>query len=96
MVEFDEYIKGGTSGSPIINAEGEIVAVVSLAGGPVALDFDPSKELGDASPFTGKGCSGASPRPATALPVWAVRHMTEAEEDEERDDLLAWEISKKI
>lgn len=32
LVEFDEVIKGGTSGSPIVNDAGELVALVSTIG----------------------------------------------------------------
>ncbi len=33
FVEFDDLIKGGTSGSAIVKEDGEIVALVSIAGG---------------------------------------------------------------
>jgi hypothetical protein len=76
FVEFDDYIKGGTSGSAIVNEKGEIVALVSLAGGTLAPGADPTTVQSDVSPFGEKGCSGPSPRPVTALPVWAVRNIT--------------------
>jgi hypothetical protein len=72
FIEFDGLIKGGTSGSPIVNEAGEIVALVSLAGGSVEI----GQKHEDGMPFLEKGCSGASPRPHMALPVWAINRIT--------------------
>lgn len=95
MVEFDELIKGGTSGSAIVNDEGEIVALVSIAGGTV----DPDQETATEIPFIETGCYGPSPRPHMALPVWAVKHIEDASEPDEdppADDLLIHEIKKLL
>lgn len=63
FVEFDDLIKGGTSGSPIVNESGEVVAVVSVIGGTSPSDMR----------------SGPSPRPHMGLPVWLVNRITGAD-----------------
>ena len=52
MIEFDRGIKGGTSGSAIVNSNGEVVGVISIAGGVV--------DLNDVGEYIGK--EAAAPR----------------------------------
>jgi Trypsin-like peptidase domain len=63
FVEFDGPIKGGTSGSAIVDETGALVGLISIAGGaPGVIDVAPS---------------GPAPRPHLALPVWAVQTITQ-------------------
>jgi hypothetical protein len=67
-VQTEEAVEGGASGGPIINAEGELLAVNS--------SFSlPQKGL--------SGSEGEQPRPLLALPVWVVNQMECARKDAE-------------
>jgi len=55
-LEADDIIKGGTSGGPIVNDSGELVAVASMV----------SESEGDTK------SSGMVPRPHLALPFWVL------------------------
>jgi len=56
-------IEAGTSGSPIVNGIGELVGIVSNAGGTLIEKRD-------------NKCSGRHPRPNLALPVWVLNQIT--------------------
>lgn len=57
---FPQGIEGGTSGSPIVDSAGAIVALVSWSA--------------DAGPHpTEHGPEGAAPRPQLTLPAWVLR-----------------------
>ena len=58
-VKFDEQIEGGTSGGPIINDSGELVAIISQSN--LASE--------------GQRCIGRAPCPYFALPVWVYRRF---------------------
>jgi hypothetical protein len=59
LIEFDEDINEGSSGSPIVNGEGQVVGVLSTLRGTLVI----------------------APRPHQVLPVWAVRKITNAENE---------------
>ncbi len=59
-VEANEQIEGGTSGGPIINDSGDLVGIVSH----FSLAAEPQNK-----------CSGLTPRPHLALPVWVCRRI---------------------
>ncbi len=61
VLETDEGIEGGTSGSPVVTEHGFLLAVVSNACGPQS---DPPR-------------TGSISRPHLAAPVWLARQMTE-------------------
>ena len=56
-----EQVEPGTSGSPIVNESGELVAIVSH-----------TSLISESLPE----CSGSNPRPHLALPVWILKLMT--------------------
>jgi hypothetical protein len=58
-----EKIEGGTSGGPIINSAGELVAIVSTSG----------ERDGE------QGCSGPQPIPCLALPHWVLLRIAKAQ-----------------
>jgi len=64
-VEFEKPIKGGTSGSAIVNDAGEIVGLISIGRGTSRKKIDAMPS--DAAP---------APCPHLALPVWAVQRIT--------------------
>jgi hypothetical protein len=66
-ITMPDGIEGGTSGSPIVTAQGAIVGIVSQVGGDASLDPE-------------KGYEGFAPRPHLTLPVWVVQQI-QAEED---------------
>ena len=60
-------VEAGTSGSPIVTVQGEVIGVVSLFG----------SELDETH------CVGPQPRPARALPVWVLEQILAAQVSEE-------------
>jgi hypothetical protein len=56
-----EQIEGGTSGSPIVNERGQLIAIVSNAS--------------TGAMRSGSACEGSAFRPHLALPVWIVREI---------------------
>jgi S1-C subfamily serine protease len=60
-------IEGGTSGSPVVTEQGEVIGIVSLFG----------------SEQDGTHCVGPQPRPARALPVWVLEQILAAQASEE-------------
>jgi V8-like Glu-specific endopeptidase len=66
--ETSKPIEGGTSGSPIVNDVGELVGIVSNAGG------SSSEETR----------AGRFPRPHLTLPVWVCQRIFEGEDQERR------------
>ena len=77
-IEVPEGLYGATSGSPIVNARGAIVGVVSQVGGshPDAIE---------------RGTTGPGPRPHTTLPVWVVQQIAAAQADVGAADVEALE-----
>lgn len=61
FIEFDEKIKGGTSGGPIINNAGELVGIAS--------------QFNEGGKGRSKS-EGNAPRPHLALPVWVCRRIS--------------------
>jgi hypothetical protein len=82
-IKTDKNIEGGTSGSPIINEQGELVAVVSTGGGNLEVDHDGNFYM----PISREG---NSPLPKFALPVWLYQEITAID-----PYLLYHRISKK-
>ena len=62
-IGMEEHIEAGTSGSPVITADGALVGIVSWAGGPSA---DKTREM-------------SAPLPHLTLPVWIVRQIKAAQ-----------------
>jgi len=60
-------VEGGTSGSPIVTEQGEVIGIVSHFG----------------SEQDGTHCVGLQPRPARALPVWVLEQILAAQVSEE-------------
>src|SRR5262249_17410942 len=58
-------IRGGTSGGPVVDDEGNLLGLVSF-----------TNEVQD-----GKPCLGAIPVPCFALPAWVVKKIRKAQED---------------
>ena len=65
-IESDELIEGGTSGSPIVSDNGELVGIVSNS----------------SEPNEGMNISGSSPQPSLTLPVWLYNNIKHAEKNE--------------
>jgi hypothetical protein len=58
-VEFNRPIPGGTSGSPVVNDEGEVLGVISWV----------------SEPNPNALCAASVPRPMLTLPVWTVQQI---------------------
>lgn len=65
FIEAEKEIKPGASGGPVLNADGELVAIVSNS----------------SVPTVGVKATGVCPRPLCALPVWACRKFLNANQD---------------
>lgn len=65
-VNCEEQIEGGTSGSPIVNEAGELVAIVSNTN---VIDNYVT------------ACHGSNPQPLLTLPVWVCNAIHEAENE---------------
>ena len=65
-LEAEEAIIGGTSGSPIVNEEGELVGIVSTSG--------------EKPESPTRGYVGNTPRPLLALPTWICHQIESAKE----------------
>jgi S1-C subfamily serine protease len=63
VIETNEPIRGGTSGSPVVDASGCVVGVVSNSSRINGKDT----------------CRGFCARPSSALPVWVWRQIAEAQ-----------------
>jgi S1-C subfamily serine protease len=68
VVETSAPIEAGTSGSPIVTARGELVAIVSIS----------NNATGDQG-----GSDGVHPRPPLALPGWVMRRIATAQPEVE-------------
>jgi hypothetical protein len=67
-VEAPRLIRGGTSGGPVVNAEGELVAVVSNV----------HMRGADEAAVADEPCHGSHPFLCRALPVWVLRQIRDA------------------
>ena len=67
-INMPEGIEGGTSGSPIVTAQGTLAGIVSQAGGTESDALE-------------KGREGYAPRAHLTLPGWVLRCIQAAEED---------------
>lgn len=77
LFSFDsiEPVKGETSGGPIVNEYGELLGVVSNASQNSSVIFQGGPEV----------YYGFHPRASSALPVWVVRNIKEAEHGGNQD-----------
>ncbi len=69
FIETEEHIHGGTSGGPIVNERGELVAIVSNFGGT-------ADESNEHDKFATK--QGVAPRPHLTLPLWVWNEIRRA------------------
>ena len=69
---FPAGIEGGTSGSPVVTAQGLLVGLVSQAGGTE-------------SDAIHKGREGYAPRPHLTLPLWLAEQVRAAEQELDQD-----------
>lgn len=69
FIQTEEHIHGGTSGGPIVNDRGELVAIVSNFGGT-------ADESNEQETFAAK--EGLAPRPYLTLPLWVWNNIRRA------------------
>jgi hypothetical protein len=72
MLHFPDGIESGTSGAPVVTAQGVLVGLVSQAGGTE-------------SDALHKGREGYAPRPHLTLPRWLAQQVRAAERDLDQD-----------
>lgn len=80
-VETDKQIEGGTSGGPIINEQGKLIAVVSISSEAFGPSYNKQgKLIAYNVPVLGYKHEAIHPCPHMALPLWICKRIKEAEE----------------